>query len=129
MDKIRAARRQTLISRKEGFTLIELLVVITVIGILAALAIPQFFAYRSRAIDTEMKSDIKNAVTAMESYYAEKFYYPTSVVEITPLGFRQTQGVTLVINLTTPTSYTVTASKPAGTQPSFTFDSNTGQTY
>jgi type IV pilus assembly protein PilA len=123
------AIKENLITRKDGFTLIELLVVFAVIGILAAIAIPQFYSYRGRAVDTQMKSDIKNVALAMESYYSEKFVYPSTIAEITPFGFRQTQGVNLVINITTPLTYTVTASKPAGTQPSFTYDSNTGQTY
>jgi type IV pilus assembly protein PilA len=123
------AIKENLITRKDGFTLIELLVVFAVIGILAAIAIPQFYSYRGRAVDTQMKSDIKNVALAMESYYSEKFVYPSTIAEITPFGFRQTQGVNLVINITAPLTYTVTASKPAGTQPSFTYDSNTGQTY
>jgi len=128
MDHTNAATKETLIASKRGFTLIELLVVFTVIGILAAIAIPQFFAYRMRAIDSQMKSDIKNVALAMENYYSEKFNYPTAIAEITPFGFRQTQGITLTINLTTPINFTVTASKSGGTQPSFTYDSNTGQT-
>jgi type IV pilus assembly protein PilA len=128
MDRTSTAISKSLIVNKRGFTLIELLVVFAVIGILAAIAIPQFFAYRRRSIDSQMKSDIKNVALAMENYYSEKFTYPTTIPEITPFGFRQTQGVNLAINLVTTTNFTVTASKPGGTQPSFTYDSNTGQT-
>jgi type IV pilus assembly protein PilA len=128
MDHTSATTKESVIANKRGFTLIELLVVFAVIGILAAIAIPQFFSYRMRGIDSQMKSDIKNVALAMENYYSEKFIYPTTIAEITPFGFRQTNGVNLAINLTTPTNFTVTASKPGGTQPSFTFDSNTGQT-
>jgi prepilin-type N-terminal cleavage/methylation domain-containing protein len=52
-----------------GFTLIELLVVIAIIGILAAIAIPQFAAYRRRGFDAQVRSDLRNAATAEESFY------------------------------------------------------------
>ncbi|HXG52671.1 MAG TPA: type IV pilin protein [candidate division Zixibacteria bacterium] len=109
-----------------GFTLIELLVVVAIIALLAAVAIPQFMAYRSRAVDTEMKNDLKNAAIAMESYYAEYRTYPSTVAAIQAVGFRQTDGVSLTITITTPTSYTLTASKSNGSQASFTYDSSTG---
>jgi prepilin-type N-terminal cleavage/methylation domain-containing protein len=114
---------------EHGFTLIELLVALAIIGILVAIAIPQYTAYRRNGIDTQMKSDVKNAAMAMESYYGVRYVYPTTAVEIAPFGFQPTQGVALVINLTTPTTYTVVASKPSGTKPTFTYDSVTGQTY
>ena len=49
------------IKRSEGgFTLIELLIVIAIIGILAAIAIPQFNQYKARAYDTASKADLHN---------------------------------------------------------------------
>jgi type IV pilus assembly protein PilA len=110
----------------QGFTLIELLMVVAIIAVLAAIAIPQFVAYRTRAIDTQMKSDLKNAAMAMESYFAEFKIYPASVGSISSTGFRQTSGVGLAISVTSPTSFTLTASAPNGSQPTFTYDSNTG---
>ena len=100
--------------------------VVAIISVLAAIAIPQFITYRTRAIDTQMKSDLKNAAMAMESYFAEFKIYPASVGSISAVGFRQTNGVGLVISVTSPSSFTLTASAPNGSQPSFTYDSNTG---
>ena len=114
---------------RSAFTLMEILVVIGILGVLAAIAIQQFTLYRSRSIDTEMRSDLKNAAIAMESYFAEYRSYPTSVTAITAAGFRQTNGVALTIVITSPSTFTLTTSKPDGTQPSFVFDSSTGSIY
>ena len=60
----------------KGFTLIELLVVIAIIGILAAIAIPQFSKYRAKSYNTASLSDIKNVKTDLEAHYAEWDTYP-----------------------------------------------------
>jgi len=61
---------------EKGFTLIELLIVVAIIGILAAIAIPQFAAYRQKAYNSAAQSDIRNLKTGMESYYADNQSYP-----------------------------------------------------
>jgi prepilin-type N-terminal cleavage/methylation domain-containing protein len=114
------------LSKGNGFTLVEILVVIVVIGLLAAIAIPQFMIYRSEAIDAQMKSDLRNASIAVEAYYAKQSVLPASLAETAGYGFQSTAGVTVSFVILTPTSYTLTAAKTGGTQPNFTYDSATG---
>ena len=75
---------------RKGFTLIELLIVVVIIGILAAIAIPKFANTKSKAYVTAMKSDLRNLVSAQESFFSDSAKYSTS---LTQLGFKQSSGV------------------------------------
>jgi len=59
----------------QGFTLIELMIVVAIIGILAAIAIPQFSAYRTKAFNSSALSDLRNIATGEEAYYVDQQVY------------------------------------------------------
>jgi type IV pilus assembly protein PilA len=66
-------------SSQKGFTLVELMIVVAIIGILAAIAIPQFAAYRQRAFNSSAQSDLRNFKTAMETDFADNQEYQAAL--------------------------------------------------
>ena len=65
--------------RSAGFTLVELLVVISITGILSAIAIPALGTQRRKAVDSQMKSDLRAVAGRMEIYFADMNSYPTTL--------------------------------------------------
>jgi len=117
---------------EKGFTLIELLVVIAIIGILAAIAIPQFAEYRKRGFDSRAKSDLRNVATAEEAYFVDNERYISCADAATcsttlPGVPSLSAGVTLAMVATsaTATFFTGTSTHPKGTA-TFSWDSSLG---
>ncbi len=107
-----------------GFTLIELLVVIIIIAILAAIAIPMYLSQRQKGWEATVKSDLRNASVAAESYYTGTT--PTTYVGLTPVlldtnGFNVSTGVTVSMGPLTATSYCIQAVHTSNNNPANTW--------
>jgi type IV pilus assembly protein PilA len=107
---------------EKGFTLIELLVVVAIIGILAAIAIPQFSEYRKQGFNARASSDLRNLATAEEAYFAANAVYAADPTSLT--GFKQSPGVSITISPGT-SSFTAESSHSAGDK-TFNWDSANG---
>ena len=100
------------LNKREGFTLIELMIVIAIIGILAAIAIPQFSAYRTRSYNSAAQSDLRNSATAQEAYYVDHQTY-TSISNLSSYGAGTSTNVTMD-GIGTATGYTITSYHSSG---------------
>jgi len=114
--------------REGGFTLIELLIVIAIIGILAAIAIPQFNQYKARAYDTASKADLHNLYLACKAYWSDNGSDQICTMTATSdpaYGFKSSPGVSIGIPPDTGTeaSFAATAKHNSSTT-TFTMNSS-----
>lgn len=96
-------------SRRRGFTLIELLIVVTVIGLIAAIAIPRFTTVKQKATVATMQTALKNLGQAEETFFAEHGTYAT---DLDSLNFKPTGELALTVVEATTTGWSATITHP-----------------
>ena len=74
---------------RKGFTLVELMIVVAVIGVLAALAIPNYIRFQARSKQAEVKGNLKGAFTTERAYYQEHNTYTSCTKKV---GFAPERG-------------------------------------
>ena len=110
----------------QGFTLIELLIVMAIIGVLAAIAIPQYASYRVKTMDAAAKSALHQLAKAQEDYYLSANKYTAVRANLFNVSGWTVESAVSVTILGATTSAWSAAARHSSSSHSFTYDTNRG---
>jgi len=102
-------------TNNKGFTLIELMIVIAIIGILAAIAIPNFIAYRNKAFCSAAETDASSVAAGIADYFSIPSH---TAIATTDIGYSPSGNNTFTITAADPSdSITITVTDASGRCP------------
>ncbi|MBW2091469.1 MAG: prepilin-type N-terminal cleavage/methylation domain-containing protein [Deltaproteobacteria bacterium] len=111
---------------RKGFTLIELLIVVCIVGVLAAIAIPQFASYRIRSMDAAAKGSLHQLAKAQEDYYLQNQTYTQNRANLrNTAGWTVESLITVTILTASTESWSATATHVSSPN-TFTYTSSGG---
>ncbi len=119
MRHVSAVRRRRRAER--GFSLIEMLIAMSVVTLLAAIAVPQYRGVRERGYITTMRADLRNLAVIEESYFYDESTYTATLATLEARGFRKSPATVVQLHEATAIGWSASVSHAATLRQCFLF--------